>query len=145
MLHLSVSSTSRFSHQTRMLYALSVHLPVNIFACPSLKEAWTVRTIKCVSDLCVNWSEPSCCSWLFLRWWLGRQRCGGKNPRETRRGKKKIPLFLFLLPAHSEPLGYFQLWQPSGDTEDQLQAELCQQDLIHEVKWGGYLPLCGTG
>lgn len=89
MLHLSVSSTSHFSHQTWMLYALSVHLPANIFACPSLKEAWTVRTIKCISDLSVNWSEPSCCSWLFLRWWLGRQRCGVKNPKETQRVKKK--------------------------------------------------------
>lgn len=42
MLHLSVSPISHFCHQTWLLYVL----PADVFACPSLKEACTVRPIK---------------------------------------------------------------------------------------------------
>lgn len=83
MLHLSLSSISHFTHQTWMLYALSVHLLADVFACPSLKEAWTVRAIKCVSELSVNWSEPSHCSLMFPGWWLGRQGCWQEPQRNV--------------------------------------------------------------
>lgn len=49
MLHLSVSPISHFSHQTWLLYVL----PADDFACPSLKEACTVRTIKYSLDFSV--------------------------------------------------------------------------------------------
>lgn len=49
MLHLSVSPISHFCHQTWLLYVL----PADVFACPSLKGAWTVRTIKCGLDFSV--------------------------------------------------------------------------------------------